>query len=366
MARACDVATTCRPPGRVQVAIAALAAMLAFAGGAAPAQTRPEEPVKLQIIGGLASLTQYTRIEQPFWQSEIATLSKGRVTATIRPLDAGGLRTQEMLQLMRLGVVSFGTALLSAASGDEPELSAIDLPLLNPDVATLRRTVGAFREHLRDVLRERYDIRLLGIYTYPAQVLFCTKPFKGLDDLAGRKVRTSSVAQSELMTAMGAFPVILPLAEVVAALRGGVADCAITGTLSGYEIGLPRVAVAVHALALNWGVSIFGANGTYWDALPADARDIIRQGVGQLETRIWSQAEADTQRGLACNAGTEPCSGKPERPMTEVPALPADATRRRLLAEVVLPRWFERCGQDCVSAWNTYLKPLHAIEPRTP
>nr|WP_052232022.1 TRAP transporter substrate-binding protein [Methylobacterium sp. ZNC0032] len=366
MARACDIATTCRPRGRVQVAIAALAAMLAFAGGAAPAQTRPEEPVKLQIIGGLASLTQYTRIEQPFWQSEIATLSKGRVTATIRPLDAGGLRTQEMLQLMRLGVVSFGTALLSAASGDEPELSAIDLPLLNPDVATLRRTVGAFREHLRDVLRERYDIRLLGIYTYPAQVLFCTKPFKGLDDLAGRKVRTSSVAQSELMTAMGAFPVILPLAEVVAALRGGVADCAITGTLSGYEIGLPRVAVAVHALALNWGVSIFGANGTYWDALPADARDIIRQGVGQLETRIWSQAEADTQRGLACNAGTEPCSGKPERPMTVVPALPADATRRRLLAEVVLPRWFERCGQDCVSAWNTYLKPLHAIEPRTP
>lgn len=366
MDTACDHAITYHPRRCLQPVIAVVAAMLAFAGCDAPAQTQAKEPVKLQIIGGLAGVTQYTRIEQPFWQSEIGALSKGRISATIRPLDAGGLRNQEMLQLMRLGVVSFGTALLSVVAGDEPELSAVDLPVLNPDVATLRLTVDAFREHLRNVLRERYDIELLGVYAYPAQVLFCAKPFTGLEDLVGRKVRTSSVAQSELMTAMGAVPVILPFAEIASALRDGVADCAITGTLSGYEIGLPRVTVAVHAFALSWGVSIFGANAAAWNALPAYARDIIRQGVGTLEDRIWSQAEADTRKGLACNAGTEPCSGKPERPMTVVPARPADETRRRLLAEVVLPRWFERCGQDCVSAWNTYLKPLHAIEPRIP
>lgn len=366
MAKARDNAIMDEPRRCARSVIATVVAMLAFAGCGAPAEARAEEPVKLRIIGGLAGVTQYTQIEQPFWQSEINTLSGGRVTATIRPLDAGGLRNQEILQLMRLGVVSFGTALLSAVAGDEPELSAIDLPVLNPDVATLRRTVDAFREHLRRVLRERYEIELLGVYAYPAQVLFCAKPFKGLDDLAGRRVRTSSVGQSELMAAMGALPVLLPFAEIVAALRDGVVDCAITGTLSGYEIGLPRVAVAVHAFAISWGVSIFGANATYWDALPADARDVIRKSVGRLEERIWSQAEADTQRGLACNAGDAACSGRPERAMTVVPAVPADETRRRLLAEVVLPRWFERCGQDCVSAWNAYLKPLHAIEPRMP
>ena len=91
---------------------------------------------------------------------------------------------------------------LSAIAGEEPEFSAVDLPVLNPDVATLRRTVSAFRTHLHEVVRERYDIELLGIYALPAQVLFCTKPFKGLDDLAGRKIRTASVAQSELMAAL--------------------------------------------------------------------------------------------------------------------------------------------------------------------
>ena len=349
--------------GRKGLAFVALA--LAFMSCATHA--RAEEPIRLQVIGGLASVTQYTKVEQPFWQSEIKDLSAGRISATIRPLDAGGLRNQEMLQLMRLGVVSFGTALLSNVSGDEPELNAVDLPALNPDVATLRRTVGAFREHLRKILRDRYDIELLGVYTYPAQVLFCAKPFKGLDDLAGRKIRTSSVGQSELMSALGARPIILPFAEATAALRDGVADCAITGTLSGYEIGLPDVSTAVHTFAISWGVSIFGANETYWNSLPQDARAIISRGVSQLEEKIWSQAQADTQLGLACDAGAADCPGKPERPMTIVPTSSADAERRRrLLTEVVLPRWVERCGQDCVSSWNTYLKPIHAIEAKAP
>jgi len=356
----------CFPRGW-RVAILLAVALIAPTGQAGVAQQRNDAPIKLQVIGGLAGVTQYTRIEQPFWQSEIETLSKGQISATIRPLDAGGLRNQEMLELLRLGVVSIGTALLSVAAGEDPELSAVDLPALNPDVATLRRTVAAFREHLRKVLRERYEIELLGIYAYPAQVLFCAEPFAGLDALAGRKVRTSSVGQSELMAAIGAVPVILPFAEIVSNLRAHVVDCAVTGTLSGYEIGLPSVTSHVHSMALSWGVSVFAANATYWNGLPAEARDVIRSGVAQLEERIWSQAEADTERGLACNAGTVECPGKPERRMVVVPTSPADkALRRRLIADVVLPRWLERCGQDCLRSWNTYLRPLHAVDPKTP
>ncbi len=342
------------------------AAVLGFAGGAL-AQEASADTIKLQIIGGLAGVTQFTKIEQPFWETEIGPLSKGRISATIRPLDAGGLRTQEMLQLMRLGVVSFGTVLLSATAGDEPELSAVDLPALNPDVATLRRTVGAYRPHLQEVLRERYDIQLLGIYAYPAQVLFCVKPFTGLDDLGGRRIRTSSVAQSELVAALGGVPVSIPFADIMAGLRDDVVDCAITGTLSGYEIGLPSVTSYVHAMALSWGVSIFAVNSPYWEGLPVDVREDISNGVSQLEKRIWAQAEADTQRGLACNAGMESCSQETENAMTIVPTSPEDEARRRqLLSDVVLPRWFKRCGQGCEKTWNIYLKPLFETKPATP
>lgn len=335
--------------------------LLALALG--PSVVRADEaPVRLAIVGGLAGVSQYTRLEQPFWESEIGRLSQGRITATIRPLDAGALRGQEMLQLMRLGVVPMGTALLAVVAGDEPELNAIDLPALNPDMATLRQTVARFRDHLAAVLRERYDITLLGVYTYPAQVLFCARPFTGLADLHGRRVRTSSVGQSELVTALGAVAVLLPFNETVPALRDGIADCAITGTLSGYEVGLPAVTTHVHAMALSWGVSIFAANRPYWDSLPADVRATIEQGVGDLERRIWAQAEADTLKGLACNTGRQPCGPPLTRPMTVVPASPEDQQRRRrLLAGTVLPRWIERCGGDCLAAWSRYLQPLHGV-----
>lgn len=328
----------------------------------AQAAASNHEPVRLQIVGGLGGLTQYLKLERPFWEKELAEHSGGRIAATIRPLDGGGLRVQETLQLMRLGVVPFGTALLALVAGDEPELNAVDLPILSPDIATLRRTVAAFRPHLAELLRMRYDIQLLGIYLYPAQVLFCKRPFSGLDDIAGRKVRTSSVSQSELMTALGAIPVQVPFAEIVQSLRDGVADCAITGTLSGYEIGLPEVTTHVHALAISWGISIFGANLATWQQLPADIREILRTGVADLERRIWLQAEADTERGLACNAATVSCGTPPARPLTIVPRTDADAERRQhLLREVVLPRWIARCGPACADAWNTYLAPLHSI-----
>ena len=339
--------------------------LLASPARAAPAGTR-DEPIKLQVVGGLGGVTQFTRLEQPFWEREITERTGGRLVATITPNNGGGLRGQEMLQLMQLGVVPFGTGLLSVVSAEEPELNAVDLPILNPDMATLKKTVAAFRAHLATLLRDRWDIEMLAIYAYPAQVLFCRSAFHGLDDIAGRRVRTSSVAQSDLMKALGAIPVVVPFADVVDAVRQGVVDCAITGTLSGYEIGLGDVTTHVHGMAISWGLSFFGANVNAWQALPEDVREQIRTGLAGLEDRIWQQAEADTARGLDCNTGAAACGRPQARRLTVVPQSEADTARRlRLLSGTILPRWIERCGAACANAWNAYLAELHATTAKT-
>lgn len=354
-------------PGRIGTASACLRRLVAmlsilpatfFLTAAADAK---DHRIRLQVVGGLAGVTQFTRLEQPFWEREITERTGGRIVATITPNDGGGLRGHEMLQLMRLGVVPFGTALLSVVSAEEPELNAVDLPILNPDMATLKRTVAAFRAHLVAILRDRWDIELLAIYAYPAQVLFCRSAFRGLDDVAGRRVRTSSVAQSDLMKALGAIPVVVPFSDVVDAVRQGVVDCAITGTLSGYEIGLGDVTTHVHAMAISWGLSFFGANLNAWQALPEDVRAQIRSGLGDLEERIWQQAEADTARGLGCNTGDIACGRPSARRLVPVPQSAADAAHRlSLLSGTILPRWIDRCGPACADSWNAYLANLHA------
>lgn len=338
--------------GRTMAALLTLTPALAV-GQSVPAS---DTPLRLKIVGGLADVSQYLRYEEPFWRRRLPEASGGRIQAEIAPFDRSGIRAQEMLALMRLGVVPFGTALLSVVSTEEPEFNAVDLPTVNPDMAALRRTVDLYRPHLQGVLAERYDVELLAVYTYPAQVLFCRSAFTGLSDLAGRRIRTSSVGQSEMFTALGATPLVIPFGETLAALRSGVVECAVTGTLSANAIGLHEVTSHTHRMAISWGLSIFGANRTVWNAMPDWARSMLRTELAGLEREIWQAAEIETGEGFACNSGQAACTTGRRGAMTIVPVSEADQARRlRLLTETVLPGWVRRCGEACVNAWNTRL-----------
>lgn len=336
-----------------------LGLLLAALGFVAAGRAMAEPPTHLQVVGGLAGIAQYKQYEEPFWSEKIGVMSKGRIQASIRPFDRSGLQGQDMLGMLRLGVVPFGTVILSVVAGDEPELSAVDLPGLNPDIGALRTSVSVYRPHLAQALAQRYGIELLGVYAYPAQVVFCKGAIGNLEDLRGKRVRTSSVAQSEFVSALGAEPVITPFAEIVDAVSGDVVDCAITGTLSGNEIGLSDVTTHVHEMAISWGVAIFGANQAAWQALPKDLQEIVRSGIVELEEDIWRSAERETVRGIACDIGADGCNGGNVGHMTLVPVSTADdELRRKLLIDVVLPRWIDRCGSQCIATWNRTLAPV--------
>ncbi len=326
------------------------------------AQARDAEPMRIKVVGGLGSLNQYTRHEAPFWTQRVPELTGGALQAEIAPFDRSGIRGQEMLQLMRLGVVPFGTVLLGLAASEEPELNALDLPLLSPDLAALRRSAALLQPQVAALLAERYDLELLGIYVYPAQVVFCLSGFASLADLAGRRIRTSTVAQSELMAGLGAIPVQTAFNELVGALRAGVVECAITGTLSGNTIGLHEVTTHLSPVAIAWGTGVFAANRTAWEALPEPVRAALRRGISQLQESIWDAADRETADGLACNAGRADCQGGRVGRMSIVSSSTEDeARRRRLLAEIVVPGWVRRCGQSCAQSWNRYMAPSTGI-----
>jgi TRAP-type C4-dicarboxylate transport system substrate-binding protein len=365
-----------RGPGRAALLAACIGLMLAGCGltsdaraqssrAPTPSGPAPSGPIRIKVIGGLAGVSQYLRYEAPFWQQRLSQITQGRMTAEIEPSDRSGIRPAEMLHLMRLGVVPFGTLLLATAAADEPELAGGDLPILNPDMERLRENIRAYRPRILRTLAENYDIEVLAIYTYPAQVLFCTRPFTSLSDLDGRRIRTSSVGQADVITALGAISVVTPFNETVSAVRNGQAECAITGSLSGNTIGLPDVTSYVHRMAITWGLSVFGVHRPSWNALPADLRQILRQGISELESEIWAAAERETEEGLACNAGQPSCRGGRPGRMQIVPVSEEDEHRRRLLLrDVVLPNWIERCGPACADAWNESLGASVGIPAR--
>ena len=148
----------------VAAGLALLTCMAALAQTAAPVQ-------RLRIVGGLAGVNQYTRHEEPFWTQELPRLTGGKLTAEIVPFDRAGIRGQEMLRLIQLGVVPFGTALLSLSRDAGAGVRrARPRRRSTPTCSRVRRTVVAFRPYLEKTLRERYGIELLAVYAYPAQV----------------------------------------------------------------------------------------------------------------------------------------------------------------------------------------------------
>jgi TRAP-type C4-dicarboxylate transport system substrate-binding protein len=336
--------------------------LLAASSQITSAQTSPAPVTKLRIVGGLAGVNQFTRNEEPFWTRELARLSGGRFDADIVPFDRAGVPGTDMLRLMQLGVVPFGTALVSSLGVQYPEYAAPDLAGLNPDMASLKKTVAAFRPYLEHTLRERHNVHALALYVYPAQVIFCAKPMAGLHDVAGRRIRVSSATQSDFVSALGAVPVLTGFAQMMASMASNNTECAITGTMSGNTVGLHEKTTHVHALPVTWGLAVFGANQAAWNASPPDLRALLSRELPKLEAAIWAESERETEEGMACNKGAPTCSSGRAGKMQEVPVSAADERKRQeVFSAVVLARWLQRCGSRCADVWNQTIGPQRGV-----
>ena len=329
-----------------------IAAALAI-GAAGAAQTQDLPKTQLKVVGGLSNLTAYNDYEKPFWTKTIPEQSKGQVTADIKGFNEMGLKGPELMRLMSQGVIEFGTATLSYFASDNPINEAIDLAGLAPDVKTAREVTDAFEPVYARLYGEGANVKLLGISTYPAQVLFCNATINGLADIKGKKVRTSSRTTAEFVEALGGTSVTMAFGEVVPALQNKVVDCAITGSLSGYSAKWYEVSTHLYALPINWNQQIHAVNQKAWDKLDPRVRTFLQAQVKGLVDQIWEAAARQTQEGYDCNTGAAACTQAVKGKMVLVQPTDADrALLKKVLNDAVLPKWAARCSAQCVKDFN--------------
>jgi TRAP-type C4-dicarboxylate transport system substrate-binding protein len=307
----------------------------------------------LRVLGGLANLNQYVKHEHPFWTQQFPRLTEGLATAEIVPFDKAGLSSADLLQAVRIGAVSVGTVLLSSVDAIEPEVALPDLAGLNPDFDSLRRSMQAYRPRLTQVLKQKYDLELLAVFTYPAQVVYCARPFDKLSDLSGRRVRVASSSQASLISALGGLPIQMPFSQVVPGVRSASVDCAITGTMSGNTVGLHEVTTHLHPMALNWGLSVVVVQAARWKAMHPRVRAVLDRELPVLERQVWAEAQSETEEGLACNVGNARCKSGRKGLMKLVEMKPSDnKARLDALHSRVLPNWLQHCGDACRTHWQ--------------
>ncbi|MCZ7661137.1 MAG: TRAP transporter substrate-binding protein [Xanthobacteraceae bacterium] len=339
-----------------------LAAGIAWAG-AAHAQDMPK--THLKVVGAWGNLSQYKNFELPFWSREITERSKGAVTAEITPFNEMGLKGAEIFRLMRLGVIDFGSTVLGYVAGDDARNEAVDLAGLAPDVATARKVSDAYKPVYDKFYREKFGIQVLGIWPYPAQVIFCNGEIKGLSDLKGKKVRTGNRTLAEFVEALGGTGVTMAFSEVVPALQNKVVDCAITGTLSGNSAKWHEVSTHIYALPVGWSQVMHAANVRTWNKLAPPVRSFLQAEIARLEDAIWKAMDNETQQGFDCNTGKDACTMGTKAKMTLVPVSEADrALLKKVLTETVVPKWAARCPGDCVPEWNQTVGKIVGISAK--
>lgn len=324
-----------------------LAAMVAL-----PALAQDMPATEFNVVGSIGSLSMYTDMELPFWSEQVPAETNGMITANVKPFTELGFKGGEIFRLVSNGTLQMATTVLAYNSGEVPRNEATDLVGLLDSVEELATVAAAWRPSYAEFLETEHNIKLLGFGTYQAQVIYCRDEFTSLSDLAGRKVRASGASQQAFVTYLGGSPLSIAFAEVQPSLTSGVVDCAITGALSGYKAKWFESAKFVSPMPVNFGLAAQLANLDWWNGLDASVQDYLTTGLAGLETSIFALAATETETGLACNT-TGPCPHGDNGGMTLVPMTEADeALRAEAVKAAILPAFAERCGADCVTAWN--------------
>lgn len=294
-------------------------------------------------------------VEQPFFENFAAETGLEGFTADYQPVDVTGIKDTEQLRILKDGLFDIVSLRLSQVSRDEPTILGLDLVGLNPDYETGRKTVEAFAPIVDARLQEKFNTKLLGVWPFGPQVLFCEPEIGSLADLKGLKVRVYDQNLAEFVSLVGGTPVPIGFPEVQQSLARGVVDCAITGPSSANSAGWPEVSTHTLPIAFQLAMNGYGINLDRWNKLSPEQQEMLQAGFDKLSEKIWTYSEELFVDAVNCNTGAEPCETGTKYDLVLVEPTEADKELvGTAVPNVSFPAWKEVCdatNEGCSAAW---------------
>jgi len=340
-------------------AITAVAAAAALSIGVglwstgAAAEELPRQT--FNAVGTWGNLANFKQHEGPFWRSVLPKASGGRITAKIQPITEVGLKGFEVTRLLKLGVYDMAFGVIGYVAGEDPVFEGPDLSAVAQDIGTARKIVDAYRPIMAKAFEQVFKAKLVVMYPFPSQLLWCNAKVEKIGDLKGKKIRVYSTTLGDFVEGVGGTSVTIAFAEVVPALQKKVADCGITGTTPAYRAKWYEVATHAYAMRVGWGISFGAFNLKRWNKLSPATKAFMTKQFKALENRMWAATGAEDAMGLACATGGKCTLGKPGAMKLIRPDASDLKARTEVLNKFVLKRWGQRCSKkrpNCIADWN--------------
>lgn len=333
---------------------------IALAAGAVllsgPVMVYAQEPAVMRAVGNFSqNKKQVDGAERPFFDALAKNLG-AKIKVEFNPMDVLSIQAADALRLMRSGAFDVMSIQIGMASRDDPFFEGVDLIGVAPDMAELRKVVTAYREVFDRRLQQKFNAKVLTLWPFGPQTIYCNAQINSVDDLKGQKVRVFTPSMAALMRHFGATPVTLQFSEVYPSLQRGVATCAVTAPTAGNSAKWPEVTTHFLPLSLAGAVQGHFINLDYWKRYSPEMQKKLQAEFKKLEDQLWDIAVNVNNDATNCNVGREPCKEHAKFNMKLVAVTSADIQKvRAAVSSIVLPIWKKTCNNvdpACSETWN--------------
>jgi len=241
------------------------------------------------------------------WADNVEKDSDGRIKVERYASMALGGKPPELYDLVADGVVDIGWTVVGYTPGRFPSTEVFELPFMIDDA---RAASYAYWKMYEEGMKDQFsDVHMLGTWVHGPGLFHTMDPVETPADLQGMKIRGGSRLVNQLLEAVGATPVGMPVPAVAEGLSKGVID----GTTIPWEVTpalkIPELVenhTEFEGTSLYTLTFVFVMNKDTYNALPEDMQAVIDENSG-VEFSVFAggtQADADIPaRAIAEEAG---------------------------------------------------------------
>lgn len=222
------------------------------------------------------------------WAEKVMKESNGRIKIEKYNAMALGGTPPQLVDQVSDGVVDFIWTVIGYTPGRYPTTEAFELPFV---MTTGEATSKAFHEYCEKHCTEEFaSMKVIAWHAHGPGLIHSKNPVNSLDDMRGLKIRGGSRVINQMLEALGATPVGMPVPAVSEALSKGVIDATtipweVTPSLRVSELVSNHTSFSGdHGLYTQ--TFVFGMNKDAYDRLPDDLKAIIDANSG-VETAAF-------------------------------------------------------------------------------
>lgn len=239
------------------------------------------------------------------WADRVEADSDGRIDVELYPTMSLGGSPPELYDLVSDGAIDVGWTVVGYTPGRFPMTEVFELPFMVSDARAASYAYWKLYEENAD--NTFTDVKVIGTWVHGPGMFHTADPVEVPADLQGMKIRGGSRLVNQLLEAVGATPVGMPVPAVSEGLSKGVID----GTTIPWEV---TTSLKVPELVENHtefeGPALYNLtfvmmmNQDKYDSMPADLQAVIDANSG-LEFSVFAGGEQSDSDGPARDIAVE-------------------------------------------------------------